>query len=217
VIKKKSIALEAGFTIIELFIVFLLIGITAAILVIRTGSYSYWRQEGFIRQLSDTIIFLHYQAVSDQAFYRMEFNIKDNIYTVGVVRPEYDESGGLNPDDDAGNLTLELSAILSPSVGSSTTLIPPPSFPSLAKPVSFPPELKITDIRTPRGKQNETDEDKPYIYFSPRGFSEFSVIHLMTGEEQPVTILVNPFSGNTTIYREYKDFEWTYGRDKKTT
>ncbi len=210
-LKGRKRTFQSAFTLIELVIVFLLISITIAVLIIRTGTYSYWRQESFIRQLSDTLVFLHHQAISDQAFYRIEFDLEKQIYSVGAIRPEYDFSNIQNIDFDAGVLTLELASILSPSLGDGSTLIPPPSFPSLAKPVELPPELLITDIKTASGKFTSEDEEKPSISFSPRGFSQFAVIHMETAEEKPVTILVNPFSGNTTIYREYKEFEWTYG------
>jgi hypothetical protein len=93
-------------------------------------------------------------------------------------------------------------------------MIPPPLFPSLAKPVPFPEGVTLTDVRTMRGMKTE---GTPYVHFSPRGFSEFCVIHLRLQNGSELTILVNPFTGLTEIYREYKDFEWTYGHQKKTS
>ena len=88
--------------------------------------------------------------------------------------------------------------------------------------------MTFTDVRTMRGVINPPDSgmqnsrpDDPnrpgmaYIRFSPRGFSEFSVIHLKLANEKDVTILVNPFTGEADIIRGYKDYEWTYGRNKK--
>lgn len=205
-----------GFTLIELFVVFALISITLGILAVRTGTYSFWRQESFIRQLSDTIAFLYHQAISDQAFYRIDFDFKERTYRVGLIRPEYDVSN-VNVAQDAGILTLELASLVSPAVSPNHTLIPPPSFPSLGTPVEFPPEVNVTDIRTMRGKQVPGEGENPYILFSPRGFSEFAVLHFEAYDGSPFTILINPFSGNTTVYREYKDFQWTYGRNKQTS
>jgi type II secretory pathway pseudopilin PulG len=211
---KDSSRRQQGFTLIELFVVFALIGLSMAVLVIRTGTYSYWRQEAFIRQLSDTLAFLYHQSISDQAFYRIEFDFEKNHYVIGLIKPEYDNSA-VNISQDSGNLTLELASIQSPAVSLNHTLIPPPSFPSLGIPVEIPPELKFTDIRTMRGKEIPGEGQNPYILFSPRGFSEFAVLHLETYEREALTILINPFSGNTTIYREYKDFEWTHGKDQE--
>jgi hypothetical protein len=66
-----------------------------------------------------------------------------------------------------------------------------------------------------RGLKPASEGGTAYMLFSPRGFSEFSVIHIVLSNGAPVTILVNPFTGGTEIYREYKDFKWTYGRNKE--
>ena len=87
--------------------------------------------------------------------------------------------------------------------------------------------MEFIDVKTMRGlvklpqggEQASTgnDPNRPglaYIRFSPRGFSEFAVIHLRTAAGKEITILINPFTGEAQIIREYKDFEWTYGKKK---
>jgi hypothetical protein len=182
----------------------------------RSSTFGFWRQESFVRQLNETLVFLHNQAVSDQAFYRMEFAFgkgkAGSSYRVGVLKAEPEADDRFKTlAQDAGNLTLELAAFLSPSSAGGQSMIPPPLFPSMVEPVTLPEGMKLTDVRTMRGLKTE---GKPYILFSPRGFSEFSVIHLELQNGTPLTILVNPFTGLTEIYREYKDFEWTYGHQK---
>jgi hypothetical protein len=93
-------------------------------------------------------------------------------------------------------------------------MAPPPDFPSLAEEQYFPPGTTLTDVRTLRGVQTPVDGEA-YILYSPRGFSEFSVIHLQLSNGEVVTILVNPWTGNPEIYRGYRDFEWTYGRNQQ--
>lgn len=205
--------LSAGFTLIELAIVVLIIGGLGALVAARTNTFSYWKEEGYIRNLSETINFLHYQAVVDQALYRMEFDFETSSYVIGILRPEEENEELQELGSEVGNLSFELAAFLNPGVQGAATFIPPPSMPSLAKPVPPPEGIQFTEIRTMRGK--ETD-GKPFIMFSPRGFSEFAVVHLQLSTGEPITILVNPFTGLTSIIREYKDFTWTYGRDKKS-
>lgn len=208
-------AIQRGLTLIELVIVIVIVAIMATFTAYQSGTISFWREEGFIRRLSETIVFLHHQAVVDQAYYRLQFDIEKHTYQVGVMQTEAgNESSLAAAAADAGTLTLELAGFLSPSIGRSQSMIPPPSFPSLAEPVEFPRELSISDIRTMRGKTEAADGGTPYILFSPRGFSEFAVIHLENDRGQPFTILVNPFTGLTDIYHEYKDFVWTYSKDK---
>jgi len=204
-----------GFTLIELVLVLLIMGIIMGLVVVRTGTFSYWQDEGFLRKLSETITFLHHQAVADQAFYRLDFDLDDNSYTIGVLREdEYYDEYLTELALDAGNLSLELSAFLNPSIGSTQTLIPPPSFPSLADPTFFPSGVTLENIRTVRGQLSDTRGGSAYLMFSPRGFSDFAVIHLRLSKGAEVTILVNPYTGNTNIYREYLDFEWSYGKER---
>lgn len=208
---------NAGFTLVELVLVIVIIGLVFGVVGVRSGSFDFWKEEGFLRRMSETITFLHHQAVSDQAFYRIDFDLRRNNYRVRVVRAEeYDDEGRLSLiASDAGALSLELAAFLNPSIGRSQTLIPPPSLPSLADPQEFPPGTTIEDIRTMRGRFTPSEHESAYIAFSPRGFSEFAVLHFRISTGEPVTILVNPFTGLTEIFREYKDFEWTYGRKKQ--
>lgn len=213
----RSILRDAGFTLIELVLVIVIIGLVFGVVGLRSGSFDFWKEEGFIRRISETITFLHHQAVVDQSFYRMDFDLRNNTYRVRVVRTEeHDDEERLSEiAADAGNLSLELAAFLNPSMGRSQTLIPPPSLPSLAEAQPFPSGMTIEDIRTMRGKSTPAQDESAYVVFSPRGFSEFAVLHFRLSTGQQVTILVNPFTGLTEIYREYKDFEWSYGRTKK--
>jgi hypothetical protein len=95
-------------------------------------------------------------------------------------------------------------------------MIPPPSFPSLAEPTELPPTIAFEDIVTPRGKVTPDDKrENPFLLFSPRGASEFGVIHLATADNRHVTILVNPWTGVAEVFPEYKDFQWTLGKEKK--
>ena len=214
--EKSTSRSDRGFTLLELIVVVLIIGVASTLMALRLGTFTFWEHEGFIRKLSETIAFLHHHAVVDQTFYRMEFNFEDRSYTVGAIRVEDDSTSELiDLASELGILSVELAAFMSPSLGKTQSVIPPPSFPSLAEPVVAPRGVSFQDIRTMRGRQEPGDGVRPYIMFSPRGFSEFSVIHIRLTGEAVVTILVNPFTGNTEILREYKDFEWTYGRKKK--
>lgn len=207
---------QHGFTLIELVIVFALMGAIILVVGSRSGTFGFWKDEAFLRRLTETITFLHHQAVVDQAFYRLEFDINARAYSVGVLRPE----GALDTQlsdvaAELGNLSLELAAFLSPALGSTMTLIPPPSFPSLAEPQSFPEGTVLEDILTMRGETLAEDGGKPFILFSPRGFSEFAVIHLRLSNDTPITILINPFTGVAEVYREYREFEWTWGQNRR--
>jgi prepilin-type N-terminal cleavage/methylation domain-containing protein len=206
---------DRGFTIIELVVVITIIGIAAGVVALRLGTLDYWREDSATRRLRELISLLYHQAVTDQAYYAIRFVVDEGSYEVGIMRAEGDqderELGELN--DGAGLLSLELSAFLSPSIGEAQTLIPPPNFPSLAERAYLPASIKIQDIKTMRGKVLNGQGGQPYILFSPRGFSEFFVLHLEGRGGQVSTIVMNPFTGTPNVYNEYRDFEWTYGKN----
>ncbi len=210
--------LRRGFTIIELVIVIAIIGISAGIIALRMGTIDYWREEAATRRLKEVLGLLYYQAITDQVYYALRFNIDENFYEVGVMRAEGDQNeteiGELN--DGAGLLSVELSAFLNPSIGEAQSFIAPPNFPSLAEKNYLPATTHIQDIKTMRGKSTAGQGGQPYILFSPRGFSEFFVMHLEGRGGQPTTIVMNPFTGTPKVYPEYREFEWSYGKNQES-
>ena len=214
--KDRNSHTQRGFTLIELALVIVIIAIAYTLASVSFGVVSYWHEESFLRKLTGTFNFLYHQAVSDQAYYQIEFDLNDRVYRVGVLRPEAEDAAWLQTvGQDAGTLSLELAALLNPSPGGTYTVIPPPDYPSLAEAIPLPEEMLIEDIRTMRGKTLGSEGGKVYVLFSPRGFAEFAVLHFLTSSKKSVTVLVNPFTGTTELLREYKDYEWTYGKKKR--
>ncbi|MEY4667506.1 MAG: hypothetical protein RL518_205 [Pseudomonadota bacterium] len=203
---------ERAFTLIELVLVITIMGLMIGIFSVRLSDINFWKEEAALRKLSELVVYLNNAAVMDQSFYRIEFDLENRQYRVGVVKNDsnimQNQSGANVP-----GLQLELSAMLSPDMGDEATVIPPPSMPSLAEPTTLPGSMEFLDVMTPRGKVSTGDKrDNPYLIFSPRGTSEFGVIHLALGPGLPVTILVNPWTGMAEVYREYKDYKWNLGR-----
>jgi len=203
---------ERAFTLIELVLVIAIMGLMIGMVSLRLSDVNFWKEEAAVQKLSELVVLLNNQAVMDQSFYRLEFDLEERQYRVGAIRSDSSimaNTTGVNLPP----LKLELSALLSPDMGNSATLIPPPSFPSLAQPTTLPGRLEFLDVLTPRGKIETGDKrENPFLIFSPRGSSEFGVIHLALGPDQPITILVNPWTGMAETYREYKEFKWTMGK-----
>lgn len=208
--------LASGFTLIELVVVISIIGIALGLFGLRAGSFSFYREDAFVRQLTEKIGFLHQQAVADQAFYRLEFNFNEDLYRIGAMRdePSINLDSSCSNDKSAGILSCSLADALFPSLsqGGEQTMIPPPNFPSLAEPVHFPAGVRLIDVKTENGSWSRDRGGIAALIFYPRGFSDFAVLHLeMRGSEQ-LTILVNPFTGIPERYPGYVDFEATFGK-----
>lgn len=207
-----------GFTLIELVLVIVVVGLSMGLLSVRLGAVDFWREQSTLRKLTETIVLLNNQAILDQQFYRMEFDLKGNSFKVGVMRPDNAGLAGTsNGRQAAFNLdTLEedLALLLSPESSSSATMIPPPSMPSLAEATKLGGRYVLLDVVTSEGKFSRDAEDipNPAIRFSPRGVSDFGVIHISTGGETAITILANPWTGLAEVYPGYRDFKWTMPR-----
>jgi prepilin-type N-terminal cleavage/methylation domain-containing protein len=207
---------ERAFTLIELVLVITIMGLMIGIFSVRLSDINFWKEEAALRKLRDLIVYLNNAAVMDQSFYRLEFDLENRQYRVGAISSAnngMEAATASSPGANVPTLKLELSAMLSPDMASQGTLIPPPSMPSLAEPTTLPGAMEFLDVMDPRGKVAVGDKrDNPYLIFSPRGTSEFGVIHLLLGPGHPVTILVNPWTGMAEVYREYKDFKWTLAK-----
>ena len=217
---------NTAFTLVEMVIVIVIISlVAAAILKPSQGSFSYWQQEGAIRKLSEQINFLYNQAITDGITYRIEFDLSSQRQSYRIVQvsaPIDDLENNLTSNPTiSGNLTgskmisQEIENFLNPLPAEFGSAMPPENIPSLAEPFYLPDGMFFEDLRTMRGDYTTSSvDDFPYLDFSPRGYAEFLVIHLklVRSDDSFVTLVVNPFTGLTDIYREYKQFEWSYGR-----
>ena len=204
---------QSGFTLMELILVIVIIGLATGLLSVRLGSLDVWREQAAIRKLAETIVLLNHRAVMDREFYRMEFDFENNSYRVGVMQLDPQDPAEINQTSNGGTqLELERDRWKSPSLKGAAYLMPPTDIPSLAEPVKLPGRLVLIDVRTPRGKIAAGDgRDSPFLQFFPYGFSDFGLIHISTGPSTAVTIFSNPWTGVAKIYDEYKDFKWALG------
>ncbi len=216
--QKQSPSIQSGFTLLEIAVVISLLIIVTTLVGSRIGTFEFINERGFIRKLSETISFLHFQSVADQKIYQLELNLDERYFKVGELNEiEGDNTQLAKMLDDAGVLTLELTAMLNPALNSGQLFSDPTEYPSLAEKVFLPTDMLITDVVTMRGKvlpsalagKNDDDEGgSAFIRFSPRGFSEFAVIHLRLRDDSEKTLLINSFTGGVEILEGYKEFEW---------
>jgi prepilin-type N-terminal cleavage/methylation domain-containing protein len=203
---------DAGFTLIELVLVIVIVGLATGLLTVRFGALDAWKEQTTLKKLSETIVLLNNQAVIDQAFYRLEFDLEENLFRVGVMREE-DPSADVVNGVNLAPLELEEARLLSPAMPRGATMIPPAWIPQLAQPTKLPGRLVLMDIVTRRGKSVRGEgRENPYLLFYPTGFSDFGVIHISKGADSSVTIFSNPWTGVAEVYDGYKEFKWKLGK-----
>ena len=220
VLRRREKALRrtcSGYTLIELVVVFGILGVLLLVVGRATGTFQFWRDEAFLRTFRERLEFLHYRAMADQLYYQMEISLQSNSYRIGVLRDEQEVNNNLqvSADDRVGELSLELADFLNPAVGFGGNLIPPPSFPSLYTWVPLAGGSRFDAVRTRSNQVSRNGSSSQFLVFYPRGFSEFAVFHLTLASTGPMTIVVNPFTGLTQTYRGHKDFRWTYGQGSR--
>lgn len=205
---------SSGYTLIEIVVVFAILGGVLLLVGRASGSFQFWRDEAFLRTLRERLEFLHYRAVSDQLSYQMEISLQTGSYRIGVLRDDQavNTNVQVSATQSLGELSLELADFLNPATGAGATMIPPPSFPSLFEWASLSGGSRFDAIRTRADQVTASAKGSVYLVFHPQGFSEFAVIHLTLASGGPMTIVVNPFTGLTQSYRGHKDFRWTYGK-----
>ena len=175
-----------GFTFIELIIVLAIIGLMFSLVGYQSGSFTFWREEGFIRKFSEQVRFLYTQSVSDQATYQLEIDLKRNTYRVGVVKDDPANDPILAQlQENLGDLSLELAALLNPPISEGQTIIPSPSFPSLYEESTPPNGMKFLTVKTPNGDFSENSggdsNGKAYLYFYSEWHLGFRRHYLATG------------------------------------
>ena len=94
---------QAGFTLIELMVVIVIIAVTAAIIIPRLPATDGAKLKNSARNLATGIRFLNDQAIITKGIYRLHFNLADNSTRIAKISASGEE---LPPDDQFMNRQL---------------------------------------------------------------------------------------------------------------
>ena len=119
-----------------------------------------------------------------------------------------------NKEDERQSLDLETLFYTSLFADPEGTLrlAQPIEFPSLGQDIKFGDGVIVRDVKTEYGT---IKDGKAVLHFSPRGTSDFAVIHFLINDDYVITALLNPWTGDAQIFTGDKDFEWTLDENQK--
>lgn len=167
--------LSPGFTLIELSIVIIVIGVILSLTLPELRDLTEIQLKSHSRRLAGTIRYLFNQSA-----------FKGNAYCV------------LRIDQDKGEYWPEICQEDMENPGQwvckSDTSI-------LGQKVRLPENLSFADIYI-NGLKVISDEPVP-LYFLPQGYVDAAIIHLRDVRERTYTLQIFPFSGRVKIYDEY--------------
>lgn len=218
-----------GFTIIEILIVLLIVGVLATIgASLLTSSYRSKSRELSWRMAS-TIRYLYTTAVTENKTVRLVFDFENDSYlaeaTLDQVLLEDKEKADKKVDikNEVENKKQEEASIEAKKDGEESkeggekektvSYVEPlePSFGSLDSPLiemrSLPAGMFLKDIYTSHDK-DPIGSGKAYIYFFPNGYADGAIINFKDEEDvKHTSVKINPFNGSVDISQEYRTLE----------
>lgn len=167
---------RAGFTLLELAIVMLLMLVVANFTIPRFRSLTDLNMKSAIRRLAGTTRFAYGEAITKNRLMGVEFNLDEQSWRVlaGV------SSGGYTSWTDYTASALSASQRL-------------------------PDGIYFRDILV-EGQPETQYEGKAYTQFRQGGRADTTVIHLTDEYERDWTLVLHPLTGRVKIYEGYEEF-----------
>lgn len=212
----------SGFTLMEILIVLVIVAGAMSLIVgvVPSSGRS-------MRQMSKKFLslskYVYYQSVLKHKYYRIVLDLDEQNYKIEsseepffIVREgdEQEEIREDNEDRDGSNDEEEENDQSDSDISLDNE---PEAFDAVAQGLfeeseddlleeqSVPDGMKIQSIYVDYAKEPIT-QGKVALYYFPRGYTQFAVIHLSdTDEEDFMTLVLNPLTGQITVINEFKD------------
>jgi prepilin-type N-terminal cleavage/methylation domain-containing protein len=184
----------AGFTLIELSIVLVILALIATFVMPRLGDALRANTKKEARLLAGTIKYAFNDAVTTKRVMAVVYDIEANSYSIQSFSPALFQKPA-----EAGDGTPSASPP------------PPPPRPegeesmqsSLINSRTFPPGINFQDVMSAASFYEPVTSGTTFTLFRPDGFAEPTWIHLVDDNEQHISIEILPLTGNVQIYMYY--------------
>jgi len=191
---------EAGFTLIELGLVLLILGAMLTIAIPRLGDRSYKHLESQARKLAVTIRYMRHAAILNGRTYRLVIDLDNAEYVAAVGERDgvpKDSQSAESAGDDSGD---PLGGIADRSEEEFLT-----DWNGPIQRVHLGEDLAFSDANLPltTGKQFE---GTTWVQFYPDGYVDVCVIHIDNGQDVFTVYVDNPIMGRVNVTPGY--LEW---------
>ena len=196
-------ARSKGFTLIEVMIVLALIAILSSIAMPSLrGFAASTRLKSTARAIQDILNFARDMAITERAAYLVVFDLSSNRYWLA-------SNETFNPADPSTPVTANPSRIQSalPSAANQAATVLQSSIPSRTNAVLGIAQKPGHDVRLARMITNhnfqtvQMDTGVDYIYFSPTGSSEDTVLYIQDQRGQTMSIVVENATGRIRLQK----------------
>lgn len=176
--RRRSVARarpQAGFTLIELGLVLLIISIVITLVVPRFRDQAHYELVSQTRKLATTFRFLQQEAILNGRVYRLNFDLDQQRYFVTSA-----EDG-----DQLGSGFQHESGIL-------------------ARDVAMPANIQMADVNVPL-ISGKLYEGVAFAHFYPDGYVDPTVVHLVNGPEVYTLYVPDGLTGHAYVASGYLD------------
>lgn len=175
----------SGFTLIELSIILILLGVMLLFAVPKLGNREDISLRSTARELAGTIQSLFDESVLNKTSYQLVFEISENRYLIIEKKPDKES---LKPD--------ETENVIDTSDKSETSEV----IDVTNRYKKLPEKIFIKDITTET--VNKAAEGQVTIEFYPDGFMDKGVIHISNGKKD-YTLTTTPLTGKVKVLEGY--------------
>ena len=176
---------KKSFTILELMIVMVILGISASIALVKLDNFiPSLKMDSSARKLAGLISFLYDTSVSSGKVYGIKYNAKDNYYEVRSIWNEESTPGDEIPEDQQ----------------------------QLSKRTYLPEGITFKEINDDFGQSVPRNNDKMEVRFDPSGFITPHRIHLIDKKNREITLEVLFLSGQVVFHDSYFEPKVTLDR-----